>query len=332
MKKIGFLIILGILISFAGCKNSTKKETIDLSNIPFPNIQLHRYETALFSIPQNDFVQGLHAMSSEFQVFLGDQYTSEQSQIQLLDFINTPQHQTAWKRIQEKYSDMTWFTHETATAFQRIQYYYPDTKPPVIYSYISGFDWESSLYILKDTIVLGLDNFLGGDFPVYSQLQIPQYISCRMDQPYIIPIMIKTWLNHLLLSDETPKQLLDYMIYCGKELYFLDAILPETSDAIKIGYTPEKLAFCINNEQNIWRFMIEKDILFSTDYNIIRNYIQEAPYTGGLMQESPGRLGQWVGWQIVKSFMNKNPKITLQQLMQEKDARKILNQSGYKPK
>ncbi|MDD4848373.1 MAG: hypothetical protein PHR53_06395 [Bacteroidales bacterium] len=332
MKKMMLLTACITLMCFWSCNTGSRKDTIDVSKVPRPEISLHRYETALFSIPQNDFENGLDAIATEFEIFLGDQYATEQNQIQLLDFINTPQHQSAWQTIQQKYADLGWLTDEMATAFQRIQYFYPKTQTPIIYTYMSGFDWESSLYIINDTIILGLDNFLGGDFSVYQQLQIPKYISFRMDQPYIVPMIVKTWAEQTLLADEKPKQLLDYMIYCGKELFFLDAVLPDVSDAVKIGYPQEKLAFCVYNEQNIWRYFIEKDVLFSNDFNIIRNYIQEAPYTGGLMMESPGRLGQWVGWQIVKSYMNKNPEISLQQLMQEKDARAVLNDSGYKPK
>lgn len=332
MKKSVVLLITLISISLFSCKDSNKKEKIDLSKTPRPEIVIHRYETALFSIPQNNFVKGLDSISQEFEIFLGDNYQLEQNQVQLLEFINTPQHQDAWKIVQQKYADLSWMKNDLSSAFQRILYFYPEINVPVIYTYISGFDWEASLYLINDTIIFGLDNFLGKDFPVYTQLQIPQYISFRMDQPYILPMIIKTWEEENLLSEEKPKQLIDYMIYCGKELYFLDIILPDVSDEIKMGYLPEKLMFCLNNEQNIWRYMIEKDILFTTDYNMIRNFIQETPYTGGLMLESPGRLGQWIGWQIVRSYMKNNPEITLQALMSDKDAKKILGKSKYKPK
>jgi hypothetical protein len=39
----------------------------------------------------------------------------------------------------------------------------------------------------------------------------------------------------------------------------------------------------------------------------------------------------WAGWQIVKSCMKNNKDVTLQQLMGDQDAQKILNKSKYRP-
>ena len=66
----------------------------------------------------------------------------------------------------------------------------------------------------------------------------------------------------------------------------------------------------------------------------IQKYLTDAPFTPGLgdHNESAPKLGIWIGWQIVKKYMDKNPDVTLQQLMKETDAQKILHASRYKPK
>ena len=111
----------------------------------------------------------------------------------------------------------------------------------------------------------------------------------------------------------------------------MDAMLPDTHDSIKIGFTKEQLDFCKKNEAHIWSLFIDKNLLFSTEQSKYLKYINEGPTTNGLPKESPAMLGVWVGWQVVKKYMNDNPTITLKQLMEEKDSQKILTKSKYKP-
>jgi uncharacterized protein YjaZ len=99
-----------------------------------------------------------------------------------------------------------------------------------------------------------------------------------------------------------------------------------------MGYTKEQLEWCIKNESNIWAFFIEQKLLYSTVVQQYIKYISDGPTTNGLPKESPAKIGAWIGWQIVKAYMNNNPAITLEQLLKEKDAQKILNNSNYKPK
>jgi uncharacterized protein YjaZ len=57
----------------------------------------------------------------------------------------------------------------------------------------------------------------------------------------------------------------------------------------------------------------------------------ERPATLEVGEKCPGRIGQWVGWEIVKSYMNSHEEVTLQELMQSNDAEKIFKESKYKP-
>jgi uncharacterized protein YjaZ len=49
---------------------------------------------------------------------------------------------------------------------------------------------------------------------------------------------------------------------------------------------------------------------------MITNLFSDGPFTSGLPigDEAPPRLGMFLGWRIVKNFMNKNEDITLIQL------------------
>jgi uncharacterized protein YjaZ len=131
--------------------------------------------------------------------------------------------------------------------------------------------------------------------------------------------------------DLNSKTLLENMIYQGKILYFTDAMLPEVDENIKIGYTKTQIEWCTKNEGNLWAFFIQNSLLYNADYYKIRSFVSEAPSTKGL-KDSPPRIAEWIGWQIVKTFMENHKNTTLKELMNENDAQKILNASKYKPK
>ena len=124
------------------------------------------------------------------------------------------------------------------------------------------------------------------------------------------------------------------MIQSGKELYLKDLLLPEIPDADKIGYTPEQIKFCAENETFIWAYFIEKNLLYSSDSKLENRFINPAPFSKFYLDidnDTPGRIGQWIGWQIVRAYAENNPKISIQQLL-DSDAETVFNQSKYKPK
>jgi len=121
------------------------------------------------------------------------------------------------------------------------------------------------------------------------------------------------------------------MIESGKRMYLLDQLMPGTPDSIKTGYTQKQLDGCYESEKNIWSFFVQNDLLFKTDPNLNRDYINDGPNTPALGEASPGNIGQFVGWQIVKKWMDKNITVTLDALM-NKNAKEIFDEAKYKPR
>ena len=123
--------------------------------------------------------------------------------------------------------------------------------------------------------------------------------------------------------------LMEQMIYQGKILYFLQALLPEKSENDIMKYSNEAFKWCVNNESHVWAYIIEHKHLFSTQSSMARNYINDAPFTSGMPQESPGRIGTWIGLQIVKSYMEKHSEVSLPELMLNDDYASLLRESAY---
>lgn len=225
---------------------------------------------------------------------------------------------------------------ELTETFKYIKHYYPKVKIPRFISFLSGFAYQ--IPIGEHYMGIGLDMFLGKDSKFYPALvkSIPRYQSRRFEPNYIVPRITEEFAKEELLKPNDEDQtLLSQMIYQGKILYFMDQVLPENvSDTVKIGYTGKQLAWCKNFEGNIWAVFVENNLLYNTDFRKIQMYLTDGPFTAGLgdKSESAPKLGVWVGWQMVKKYMAENPQISLQQLMDEKDAQKILTKSKYKPK
>ncbi len=104
-----------------------------------------------------------------------------------------------------------------------------------------------------------------------------------------------------------------------------------TADNLKIGYLKKQLNDSYANEAVIWNFFLNNELLNNADQNIVKNYIGESPKTQELGENSPGNIGAFSGWQIVKKYMSKNPKTSLPELMKI-NARDIYSQSKYKPR
>jgi len=121
------------------------------------------------------------------------------------------------------------------------------------------------------------------------------------------------------------------MIIAGKALYFVDVTLPDVKDEFKIGYSAKQLDWSQKNESNIWAFIIENQLLFSSNPQGVSKMMTDAPFTSGFAAESPGRLGAYIGWQIVRNYMKEADGITLKQLMEDTDAQQILKVSKFKP-
>ena len=211
-------------------------------------------------------------------------------------FLTDPYIVEAYKEVQQVFPDLS-FKNELADAFKRFHYYFPEHTIPNIYTHISGFN--QSLVVDSAYISISLDKYLGTDSE--------------------------------FAYAHNPDNLISQMIYHGKIHVFLDAMLPHLADTVKWGMPDAKLRWCEKNERQMWMYLIENKLLFSSDYKDIKRYIDDGPFTSTFSKESPSRTGRWLGYQIVKSYLKQHPEITLQELMQLSDYQQVLSDSKYKP-
>ncbi len=214
--------------------------------------------------------------------------------------------------------------------YQHINYYFPKERLPKVVTLVSTVDYENRVVLADSLLLLGLDNYLGSDHTFYKGLS--SYIAQRLDSKYLLSDMASAFAKKVNPYPRD-RMFLSRMIYYGKELYLKDKFLPDDTDAQKIGYTPAQMQWAQENEEQIWRFFVEQELLYSTDSKLDKRFLDPAPFSKfglELDNESPPRLGRYMGWQIVRAFMEGN-NVTPQRLL-ALPSDEIFKKSNYKPK
>ena len=333
MKK-SILVILAVMLSACqGGREFFPKniENIEVDIVRFDSAQLAvrpdsvRADICQLYIDYQDFmpiyVEGILGLPSEDTAYLSQLYA---------DFLTDTTMGFAQTNAlaQDLFADITDLQNSLNTGFSRLHYLFPEWEIPMVYLFVSGFN--SSVMYYDNNMGVGIDMYLGSDYPYYNQV-VYNYQKPTMRKECIVMDIMSMYISYHLAYNSKHNRLLDQMIFRGKQLFLLNQLLPETPEREIIGYSKEQWVWCEQYERAIWNRIMAKRDLFKTESTILASYINEGPFTAEVSQESPGRLGQWVGWQIVDSYMRNNEHITIQELMSEGDAQKILEQSFYKP-
>jgi hypothetical protein len=328
-KMITAIFWLIILLSTGSCGHGSHPR----GPIPvqIPKVTVADYGRALFALDPEKIREGLDSLSGRFRFFIGTNPDTLKV-IQIRDFIMDPFNRELARKCKEVYPDFNLLEDGLTETFGNIKSVYPDFRVPQVYTYVSGLIYESPVEYADSVMVIGLDMFLGWDYKQYRAAGLPVYLTRRMQPQNIIPECSRQIAISLLPGNFQPKTLLDFMILHGKILYAMDLFIPGTPDSLKIGYTMKQMKWCSENEASVWRLFIDQQMLYKTDELLNSRFIKDGPFTAGLPEGSPAMLGRWIGWQIVRSYMRKNPGADLMQMFEMTDSQQILSRSGYKPK
>lgn len=337
MKLLQQLILVLVLFAtlFSCKKNPLKVKISDSAK----NIEIIRFEKELFNINTNDTLNSITELANKYPDFF-DLYTYKVIQIGgmgdslfqegMENFLTDTMIQDIRKLAEAEFSDFDKIEKQLNEAFKYFQYHFAGKEVPAVYTCISGFN--QSVFTAENIVGISLDKYLGRDCEYYSKLSTtPQYKVLNMHRDKIVSDVAYAWGVTEFEHTNKATSLLDNMIHHGKLMYFVDALLPGMHDSLKIGYTNLQLNWCKMNEAQMWSQLIEHKMLYSTKRMDIVRYINNSPTTSGFPLESPGRTGVWIGWQIVREYMNKYPETTLPDLMQNINYQQILNDSKYFP-
>jgi gliding motility-associated lipoprotein GldB len=315
-----FFIGLMVLCLFFSCsdKNETK---IDVSEIKV-DFSIKRYDVDFY----NANTKTLQNVKKKYPYLFPNEFSDSLA----LAKIYNKDAQELFAETQKIYDNLLPLKNQLNSLFKHIKYYNSRFKEPDVVTLLSNIDYESRVIYADSLLLISLDVYLGKQHSFYADY--PKYIKENNTKEHLVADVANAIINKQV-HPSNKRRFIDKMIYEGKKMYLLDLYLPTISDQEKIGYSRDKFNWANANEQQIWMYFIDRKILFSTDSNLNARFLENAPFSKFYMEQdnlSPGKIGVWLGWQIVRSFMEKND-VSLQELLKMNE-NEIFKKSNYKPK
>ncbi len=317
MRRIIILFVL--ILAIASCDKKTKIEKA-VEEIPI-EIKIERFDKLFFETePKN-----LDKLKKQFPFF----FPKGTQDSVWLEKMQNPLWRELYTEVQKKYSNFEPVHQGLNKLFKHLKFYFPESKTPKVITVTSEMDYNNKVIYTDSLVIISLELYLGKDHKFY---QFPNYLKQNFEQKQILPDLVSSFSTQKI-APITDQSLLSQMIYFGKQLYLKDLLLPDYTDAEKIGYTAEQNKWCEENESYMWRYFLENEILYSNDQKLNNRFINPAPFSKFYLEidnESPGSIGKWIGWQMVRSFM-KNNDLPIEKML-TMNAKELFEKSKYKPK
>jgi len=314
------LILLSLCCFMASCDQNSKlnSEAEDLSI----DLELVRFDQEFAQASAMDLPRLKNNFPRLFPEQVPDSLWISKMQSDLQKEIHAEVNQ-AFPNFDKEKEDLERF-------FKYAKYYFPSYKLPKVYTLAEEVNYRNKLVLTEDLLLISLDNYLGQDHKFYGGLA--DYIAFQQDKRFLLSDVAEAFAKQHV-DEKRSRKFMSEMIYYGKILYLKDLLIPFESDAAKLYYSEDQLQWAEENETQIWSFFVERNLIYSTDSTLEDRFINLAPYSKFYLEldaESSPRIGQYIGWQIVKAFMNKNPNTSIKELLNmESDA--IFKKSNYKP-
>ena len=325
MKKIisYFLLFVFSFLLFSCKKDAENRWNIEIKKsepVKITDISAEFYNE---KIPFENF-------KNDFSFFLSPQVSDATYEKKRKDALEKRVYKTALSL--NKISEME---KNLESLFAHIKFYFPQFQNPKVYIFSSATElYEEPILYVPDQNILFIDisAFMGEKSEFYEG--IDHYYRREMTPGNLIAKVSETIALDYVPATPDHNKFLDKMVNYGKILTLQDAFLPKTMDQYKISYTKDQQSWAISNEENIYNYFVENDLLFSDDNRLDERFLAKAPFSKfytEIDQKSSPRVGAFIGWQICRKYLEKNPEATLQKFLQL-PATEIFNNSNYKPK
>lgn len=313
-----FVLFTGIGFS---CKNETSLEK-HIAQIN-TQIKIERFDRLFDSVA----TENLPELKIAYPFMFSEKYTNS---FWLAKKEDTLQKQL-FNEVAKTFSNFHEIETEIEWLFNHIKYYFLDFNTPRVITITNDVDYRNKVIVTDTITLIALDNYLGSEHQFYSN--IPNYIKANFKKSQVVVDLARAYSENYIYQPQR-STLLDEMIFLGKQLYFKELTIPFKTDAELIGYSESQLNWAIKNEAYIWRYFVERELLYSTDTKLLSRFINNAPFSKFYLEyidaESPGRIGQYIGWQIVRAYMQHNK--TPVDNMLKKSTDDIFNNSKFKPR
>jgi len=336
-----FVIIVVALLFINSC-----------GRLPEVPIKISRMEQSMFTVPIDSIPEYIPLWEELYGDIL-DLYTvniigigspkSPNFPEELTKFITYPDMRLVYERVMKNFPDLK----EIETGLGRAFYNYNKAFPrwritglgmaffnfnkakhiPSVVTLISGLN--ESILVSDSVIAIALDKYLGREEEIYYRMELPTYLRYEYHRKYIVRDCMESWISTEFPFNESNSNLLANIIYKGKILYALHKMMPDAPDSLLFKYSPKQMRWVKDNTALMWRHLVDNKMLFTTDKFSINKLINPAPFS--FSRESPGRAVTWIGYRIVTSYMKRNKRVKLEELLKDNDYQKILDKARFKP-
>ncbi|WP_447641149.1 MULTISPECIES: gliding motility lipoprotein GldB [Chitinophagaceae] len=337
MLRIRYCILLVIIVCSFAC--GKKRQIPDVSKVSAP-LEVIRSEQDFFRMDTMHVETALDHLQGKYGKFLNDY---------LYNIIGLPPFPDSVKKglpyflqsyrtiddsVQAHFKNLDKSLEPLRLALRLTKYYFPQYQQPAkLITFVGPMDGYGSV-LTSSGLAVGLQMYLGKDFPTYQseylQQIYPTYISRRFEPEYIPVNCMKNIIQDMYPDNYRSLPLVEQMIEAGKRMYLLDQLLPYVADTLKIGYTDEQLKGCYKKEEGLWNYFTVNNLLYVTEPDEVRDYMNDGPRTPALGEGSPANIGTFIGWQIVKKWMNAHTQTNMLRLM-DTPASQIFKDAKYKP-
>ncbi len=310
--------IFFVCIGLFSCKKEDKIKE-DIAVIP-TSFTIDRFDKAFYETPVENFQQLKAKYPYFFPQGVADTVWTNKMQ--------NPLYRELYQEVQNKFSNINPLKDELTALFQHVKYYFPNMKTPRVNTLISEMDYENKAIYTDSLVIISLDMYLGKEHKFY---EFPDYLKQTFEPSQITQDLVQD-LYARKAKPTTDRAFIAQMVQQGKCQYLKELLIPESTEAEIMGYTPEQVQWCKANEEYMWRFFIENKMLYESDMTLSRRFINPGPFSKFYTEidsQSPGKVGVWFGWKIVQSFM-KNNDMPLQEML-DMDEKELFLRSKYKP-
>ena len=314
MKKYIFYTIFLILLN--SCKGNDNK----ISNSY--QLTIERFDKFFYeSNPDN-----LFDLKKGYPFLFPEQYDNKV----WISRLNDSVQKQIYGEVNRVFSNLDNERSEIQSFYNNFTSYFPKYELPRVITVISDVEYENRVILADSLLLIALDNYLGSEHPFYSS--IPKYISDNLISRMIVSDIAEEYAYYVIPRTNF-YTFLEKIIFYGKVLYFKDVMIPKLEDRHKIGYSKLNMDWARQNEHYVWTYFVEKELLFSSENKLITRFINNAPFSKfylSIDNESPGMIGRFIGWEIVRSYMKNNNTSFIEMILM--NPIEIYNKSKYKPK
>lgn len=332
MNKITSLLAFFLLLVSCQPKQPNYKQKLAIKTEPY-HLEFDRYEDALFNLDTANFQQELMAIQDPYRVFLSGDLNNPEAVKYLKDFAIDPYSINLYHKVKDAFPNLKPVQTMVEDIFTHFHYYYPDIKIPTkAFTCISGISADvPAVQIIDDKLVISLDWYLEED-EIYDQIGMPRYMSRRAQVATMAKDVANCLYMKYLYEWRKQGQIVDEMVFYGRLNFFIEAMCPNIKDSILLGYSEAQWRWAVENEGQLWADIVGDRRLYDAGLDAYMMFFGDGPCTQVYGNESPSRLGEFFGLNIIRSYVASHEDFNLQQFMKRKDLQNIFQDSGYKPK